>query len=169
MSTLYSATERRRLGRKYRRAAVALWIVAAFLGLAVLGNLANNEAGLRDDIHPIAAVFAGAVGVGIVACVLVVLHRRSAEWKRAARIDTAPFLSGTITDLTHSRLGSYITIAIEGSTPWRFSTRDRNDTTSVPGDTVTIELYGTKGKVLGAYRNERTNHVRAVSTEIPTL
>jgi hypothetical protein len=167
MPPLYSATERRRLGRKYRWSAVALWVLVAFVGLAVLGNLANDEAELRDDLHPVAAVSGGAVAVGTVAYVLSVLHRRSAEWRRAARVDPPLELSGTITGLTHSRLGSYITIAIDDSTQWRFGTRDRNDTTSVPGDTVTIELYGTQGKVLGAYRNERTKHVRAVGTEVP--
>ncbi|NEE03578.1 DUF805 domain-containing protein [Phytoactinopolyspora halotolerans] len=169
MSALYPPEERRRLGRKYRWAAAALWFIVVFFGLAVLGSLAGDEAeGIRDDIDPVVAVLAGVLPGSVVVFALAVVHSRSAAWKRAARIGAAPlFMRGTIAEITHTRLASIVKIAIDGSTQWRFDTRDRNDTTSVPGDPVTIELYGTVGKVLGAYRNDRTGHVRAVGTRIP--
>lgn len=167
MSALYSSSQRRRLGRKYRWAAAALWFVVAFFGLVIIGSLANEDAGVRDDIHPVAATVVGVLAGGVVAYALVVVHRRSGAWRRAARVDPPRFLRGTITELTHTRLASFVTIDVDGSTAWRFDTRDRNDTTSVPGDPVTIELYGSEGTVLGAYRNERTQHVRAVGTRVP--
>jgi hypothetical protein len=170
LSALYPPKERRRLARRYRWAAAALWFVVAIFGLAVLGNFVGDSAGgIRDDVHPLAAILGGLIAGGTVVFALAVVHSRSAAWKRAARVDIPPLLlRGTISTITHTRLASHLEIQVDGAAIWKFGTRDRNDTTSVPGDPVTIELYSIDGKALGAYRNDRTGHVRATGTRIPT-
>ncbi|AYY12671.1 hypothetical protein EF847_08050 [Actinobacteria bacterium YIM 96077] len=168
MSALYPLQERRRLGRKYRWAAIALWAFIFVIGIAIVGNLASqDDSGFRDDINPLVAILLLIVGIGIAVMSLAVVHSRSAAWRRAARVEVPPVSAqGTITDITHTRLASFVTIDVDGGSELRVRTRDRNDTWSVAGDAVVIELYGTEGTVLGAYRNERTGRTRAVSTRL---
>ncbi|WP_129668533.1 hypothetical protein [Phytoactinopolyspora endophytica] len=172
MGALYPSEERRRLSRKYRWAATVMWLLVALVGMVIMGAVigdVDGGSGPRDDLNPVVAVLS-AVSLGAtVIGVMVVLHRQHAFWKRAARVEVPPVLMrGTISDIAHTRVNSRVSVDVHGSSTWRFTTSDRQDTVGVPGDTVTVELYDTEGKVPGAYRNERTGRVRAITTRVPS-
>lgn len=163
---LFPPQQRRRIARRKHWMTVPLWVVAVFFGLvaAVLVTTEGTDV-LRVPVP--AAVVTGLVLAAGIGYLLAVMHRHGAAWSRAADVAVAErWLSGTITSISHHRATSDVGIDVDG-VGWRCLTSDRADQISVPGDPVTVELYTTSATALGAYRNDRTGHVRAVTVRGP--
>lgn len=169
MPALFPPTARRRLAWTFRTLAIALWLILGMVALVVAAWL-DGALSVRGDLTTGQAVFAILAALFFLTVAAVTLrycHRISRRWSRAAKIDPPPVaMDGIVTEMTRAGTTTHLTVDVHGTT-WQLATESRADLSGLAGDPVAIELYGTHGPVLGAYRNARTARVRAIKTRTP--